>query len=226
MVGGPHYRPRMTETAQLARTRAAYDTVAVDYEALLRDALAASPDDRAVLGLFAERVRDAGGGPVGDLGCGPGRITAHLHDLGLDVFGLDLSPGMVEVARRTHPHLRFEVGSLRGLPVADDALAGAAAWYSVIHTPPDHLPVVLGELVRVVRPGGWLVLAFQEGDGERRRIQGYGHDVDLEAWRHSPAYVESRLAAAGAHVRVRIVREPEGVEKTRQAYLLATVAST
>ncbi len=216
----------MTDTALLARTRTAYDTVAVDYETLLRDALGASPDDRAVLGLFAERVREAGGGAVGDLGCGPGRVTAHLHDLGLDVFGLDLSPGMVEVARRTHPHLRFQVGSLLDLPVADDALTGALAWYSVIHTPPDRLPDVLGELVRVVRPGGWLVLAFQEGDGERRHIQGYGHDVDLEAWRHSPSYVESLLAAAGAQVRVRVVREPEGVERTRQAYLLATVATT
>ena len=203
----------MTDAALLARTRTAYDTVAVAYEALLRDALAASPDDRAVLALFAERVRLSGGGPVGDLGCGPGRITSHLHALGLDVFGVDLSPAMV--------------GSLLALPVRDDALAGAVAWYSVIHTPPERLPAVVGELVRVVRPGGWLVLAFQEGDGEPRHVaQGYGHDVDLDAWRHSPSYVESLLGAAGAPVQVRVVREPQGVEKTRQAYLVATVATT
>ena len=216
----------MTDAALLARTRTAYDTVAVTYEALLRDALAASPDDRAVLALFAERVRLSGGGSVGDLGCGPGRITSHLHDLGLDVFGVDLSPAMVAVARRAHPRLPFEVGSLLALPVADDALAGAVAWYSVIHTPPERLPDVVGELVRAVRPGGWLVLAFQAGDGECRKIAGYGHDVDLEAWRHSPSYVEALLAEAGAPVQVRVVREPEGVETTRQAYLLATVATT
>ena len=216
----------MTDAALLARTRTAYDTVAVTYEALLRDALAASPDDRAVLALFAERVRLSGGGSVGDLGCGPGRITSHLHDLGLDVFGVDLSPAMVAVARRAHPRLPFEVGSLLALPVHNDALAGAVAWYSVIHTPPERLPDVVGELVRVVRPGGWLVLAFQAGDGEWRKIAGYGHDVDLEAWRHSPSYVESLLAEAGAPVQVRVVREPEGVETTRQAYLLATVALT
>ena len=216
----------MTDAALLARTRTAYDTVAVTYEALLRDALAASPDDRAVLALFAERVRLSGGGSVGDLGCGPGRITSHLHGLGLDVFGVDLSPAMVAVARRAHPRLPFEVGSLLALPVGNDALAGAVAWYSVIHTPPERLPDVVEELVRAVRPGGWLVLAFQAGDGEWRKIAGYGHDVDLEAWRHSPSYVESLLAEAGAPVQVRVVREPEGVETTRQAYLLATVAST
>ena len=216
----------MTDAALLARTRTAYDTVAVTYEALLRYALAANPDDRAVLALFAERVRLSGGGSVGDLGCGPGRITSHLHGLGLDVFGVDLSPAMVAVARRAHPRLPFEVGSLLALPVRNDALAGAVAWYSVIHTPPERLPDVVGELVRVVRPGGWLVLAFQEGDGERRKFAGYGHDVDLEAWRHSPWYVESLLAEAGAPVQVRVVREPQGVETTRQAYLLAMVALT
>ena len=42
-----------------------------------------------------------------DVGCGPGRITAHLRQLGVDAFGIDLSPGMVEAARREHPGLRF-----------------------------------------------------------------------------------------------------------------------
>ncbi|MFE9404030.1 class I SAM-dependent methyltransferase [Streptomyces sp. NPDC006530] len=49
------------------------------------------------------------------MGCGTGRITAHLRELGLDVFGIDLSPGMVEVARRDHPGLRFDVGSMTDL---------------------------------------------------------------------------------------------------------------
>jgi hypothetical protein len=62
-------------------TRAAYDTVAVDYAELLRDELAAKPVDRALLALFAELVR--GGGPVADLGCGPG------HDISLDAYRLD-----------------------------------------------------------------------------------------------------------------------------------------
>jgi 2-polyprenyl-3-methyl-5-hydroxy-6-metoxy-1,4-benzoquinol methylase len=47
-----------------------------------------------------------------DVGCGTGRITAHLRQLGVDVFGIDLSPGMIEVARRDHPGLRFDLGSM------------------------------------------------------------------------------------------------------------------
>jgi len=65
------------------------------------------PRDRAVLSTFAERVSRDRLGPFADVGCGPGRITGHLHHLGLDVFGVDLSPGMLAVARQALPGPRF-----------------------------------------------------------------------------------------------------------------------
>ena len=77
----------------LADTRTSYDTVADSYADLLRDALAGGPYLRAALALFADLVHAAGGGPVADVGCGPGHVTAHLHKLGVDAFGIDLSPG-------------------------------------------------------------------------------------------------------------------------------------
>ena len=205
----------------LAAVRESYDTVAADYADLLRDALAAAPHDRAVLGLFAELVLAAGGGPVADVGCGPGRITAHLAHLGLDAFGIDLSPGMVEVARRDHPGLRFDVGSVTGLDLPDGTLAGALAWYSLIHTPTAGLPAVLAELARVLRPGGQLLVAFQAGDEPVHLHHAYGHDVRLVNHRRPPELVEELLAAAGLAVHTRLLREPEGREKSPQAYLLA-----
>ncbi len=53
-----------------------------------------------------------------------GYVTAHLHELGIDAFGIDLSPGMIDVARRDHPGLRFEVGPvpLSAVPAARPAL--------------------------------------------------------------------------------------------------------
>lgn len=207
----------------LAETRTAYDTVAASYAELLDGALTGSPVDRALLGLFAEQVSAGGGGPVADLGCGPGRITAHLADLGLDAVGIDLSPGMVEVARRSHPALRFSVGSLQALDLPDGGLAGALAWYSVIHTPPEGQPAVFTELARVLRPGAPLLLAFQAGDDEPvHHQQGYGHAISLHAWRLAPDRVERQLADADLGVRTRVLREPEtAYEKSRQAYLLA-----
>lgn len=58
------------------------------------------------------------------MGCGPGRITAYLRELGADAFGIDLSPAMIEIARRDHPSLRFEVGSMTNLDLADASMAG------------------------------------------------------------------------------------------------------
>jgi SAM-dependent methyltransferase len=109
------------------------------------------------LALFAELVRAAGGAPVADVGCGPGHVTAHLHDLGLDAFGIDQSPVMIDVAWRDHPGLRFEVGSMTDLPLA---IAGLIAFWSLVHVPGHALPGVLGQFRRVLRPGGVLLLGF------------------------------------------------------------------
>src|SRR4030081_2512090 len=115
---------------------------------------------RAVLLLFADMVRIAGGGSVADVGCGPGHVTAHLHELGIDAFGIDLSPVMIDVARRDHPGLRFEVGSMTDLDLADASVVGLLAWWSLIHVPNDAVPTVFGHFRRALRPGVPLLLGF------------------------------------------------------------------
>jgi len=212
----------MTETTPLHTTRASYDAVAVDYHRLLRDSLVDLPFDRAMLGVFAERVLAEGGGPVGDLGCGTGRVSAHLESLGLDVFGIDLSPEMIAVARKSYPGLRFDVGSMVGLDLKDDSLTGAVAWYSTVHTPPEELPQIFGEFHRVLAPGGQLLLAFKVGDECVHLEHAYGHDLSLDVYRFPPERISELLREAGFVESARLVREADGArEGTLQAYLLA-----
>nr|WP_240943201.1 class I SAM-dependent methyltransferase [Planosporangium thailandense] len=90
-----------------------------------------------MLVAFAELVRATGAGPVADLGCGPGYVTAYLCSLGLTAFGVDLSPEMIALARQAYPALRFDVGSMTALELEDGALGGVLARYSIIHTPPE-----------------------------------------------------------------------------------------
>lgn len=207
---------------QLDGVREAYDAVAESYADLLRTELDGKPLDRALLATFAELVAGRGPGLVGDLGCGPGRITAHLSALGVDVFGVDLSPAMIATARQTYPDLRFDEGRLDALDIEDESLAGIVAWYSIIHTPPEDLDRVFAEFARVLTPGAPLVFAFQVGDASPHHItSAYGHDLDLIAYRLSPDFVTERLAEAGIVVDSTTVREPTPPEKTRQAYLLA-----
>ena len=205
----------------LDTTRLSYDTVAADYAELLQAELAGKPLDRALLATFVELVQATNAGPVADLGCGPGRVTAYLHELGLTTFGVDLSPRMVEVARRSYPHLRFDEGMMSDLDLSEGVLGGIVAWYSIIHTPTERLPAVFAEFHRVLAPGGQLLLAFQAGDELLYLSEAFGHPVSLEVHHRSPELVAEMLAQAGFVVSARVVREPDGWEKTPQAYLIA-----
>ncbi|MFF8917705.1 class I SAM-dependent methyltransferase [Streptomyces sp. NPDC015032] len=213
-----------TEATYLHATRTAYDTVAVDYEKLTHDELDTKPLDRAMIAAFSELVRTPGSGPVADLGCGPGRITAHLRSLGVDAFGIDLSPEMIAVARRTHQSLRFEEGSMTGLDLKDDSLGGIIAWYSTVHTPPELLPTVFAECHRVLAPGGHMLLAFKAGDRLRHLDRAYGHELSLDVYWMSPDRVAGLMSGAGLVMTARMIREPDEHEKPRQgrqAFFLA-----
>ncbi|MCO8270212.1 class I SAM-dependent methyltransferase [Actinoplanes sp. TRM 88003] len=205
----------------LADTRTSYDTVAGNYADLVRNALSELPYLRAALSLFADGVIAAGDGPVADIGCGPGHITAHLHELGLDAFGVDLSPGMITVARRDHPHLRFQVGSMTDLSVPAASLAGLLAWQSLIHLPDEDVPTVLGDFHRSLRPGGLLQLLFHTGDGSRLKTEGYGgHPMKVHVHRRPPDRVATWLRHAGFEVEAQLLlNNPEG--EVSQAFLFA-----
>jgi len=204
----------------LADTRTSYDTVAVSYADQVRDAVAGHQYLRAALALFADSVRTAGGGPVADVGCGPGHVTAHLHELGVEAFGVDLSPGMIDVARRDHPGLRFEVGSMTDLDIPAASVAGLLAWQSLIHLPDDEVPTVFGHFHRALRPGRPLQLLFHVGNESQLRTQGYGgHPMKIHIHRRQPEQVATWLRDAGFEVEAQMLLNPD--EKAPQAVLFA-----
>jgi SAM-dependent methyltransferase len=125
------------------------------------------------------------------------------------------------VARRDHPGLGFEVGSLLDLDLPDGGLGGLVAWYSLVHTPRELLPVAFAEFFRVLRPGGHVLLAFKAGDQRRTLTSGYGHDdIDLDVYEFPPDLVIELLTEAGFTERMRLVRAAEEREKQPQAYVL------
>ena len=208
----------MRRVDPLDATRRSYDAVAETYAALFGDELAGKPLDRALLAAFAETVS----GPVADLGCGPGHVTAHLRGLGCAAFGVDLAPEMVAVARRTYPAVSFTVGDMTRLDITSGSLGGIVAFCSVIHLPPDLLPVALAEFARVLAPGGQVLLAFQTGAGEvRHQADWHGHAVALDHYRRTPADVAAQLATAGLHVHATLTRDPLPTESAQRCYLLA-----
>nr|BAI70387.1 methyltransferase [Streptomyces lavendulae subsp. lavendulae] len=199
-------------------TRDAYDGVVELYASLFADRrLETQPFARNMIRTFAELVRATGNTRVADVGCGPGHLTAMLHDLGLDAFGLDLSPGMVAHARRAHPELRFDEARMEELPVEDGALGGVLAHYSAIHTPPQELPALLAEQARVLAPGGLLLVSFFGTDGPDPVR--FDHKV-TPAYSWPPDRFADLLTTAGFTPFARLLHDPASERGFLDAHLL------
>lgn len=208
------------------KARESYDRVARDYAAHIAGELAHKPFDREMLERFAERARLVPGGehlPVLDLGCGPGHVTRYLHDTGMPVIGVDISPGMLEEARRLHPGTEFREGDMRSLSRPDASVAAIAAPYSILHIPREEVVGVLREFRRVLAPSGWLYLAFHIGDEVRHLDDWWDQPVDLDFTFFQPGEMEGYLRAADFTVIETLERDPypEVEVQTRRAYIFA-----
>ena len=209
--------------AKTEELRAAHDVLAELYASRLADALDRMPIERAVLGLFSELIRAAGlGTSVVDAGCGTGRLEPYLTAQGLSPAGVDLSAGMIRVARRDHPGFGFGVADVRALPFRDASLAGVLCWYSLMYLAPPDRPGAFSELARVVKPGGYLVTAFKAGDSRLRRGgHSTGLGVEFDVYWLSTDEMERRATDAGFATVFWAGRPPEGQEGSPQGYLLA-----
>jgi SAM-dependent methyltransferase len=184
------------QPADLDAVRASYDRVAPTYVELGMGDLSGEPWLRAALDAFAETVR--GLGPVLDVGCGPGTVTAHLTQSGLDVRGVDLSPQMVEHARRRYPGLPFDVASATALDLAPASLGGVLGWWSLFNLPRTVLPQVLASFAEALVPGGQAMIGTHVGDGDVVRSEAYGGVPvrwTTHLWR--PEQLADLLAGAG-----------------------------
>jgi hypothetical protein len=208
--------------ARDAKVIAAYDALATTYADHLIDELDAKAFDRWLL----ERLVDlADGGPVADAGCGPGQVAFHLAAAGADVTGFDLSPGMVDEARRRFPELTFEVADLTALPAPAGASgwSAIAAWYSLVHLAGSELRPAVALLAAALAPGGWLAIAVHVGDEVRHQSELWGQPVDVDFVFHDPAAVLDACTTAGL-TEVEWYRRgplPDGEAETERLYVLA-----
>jgi SAM-dependent methyltransferase len=165
-----------------------YDRVADKYEARFVDELDGKPRDRELLLAFAGAVED----PVADLGCGPGQIGAFVRSRGRRVLGVDLSPRMAQLASRRLTGAA--AGDLRALPLSDGSAGGLLAFYCLIHLPRADVHRAFAEFRRVLRPGGRVLLAAQEGTDDIEREEYLDEPVPMIA-----RFFELEDLKAGAH---------------------------
>jgi ubiquinone/menaquinone biosynthesis C-methylase UbiE len=205
----------------IANVQSSYDRVADEYAQRIYDELRHKPLDRELLDRLADQVR--GRGRVCDLGCGPGHIARYLHERGVPVVGVDLSPEMIARARQLNPEITFIEGNMLALEVPDRAWAGIAAFYSIIHIPRANVVQALREMKRVLQPGGVLLIAFHIGDQTVHLDEWWGKQVSVDFFFFQTREMLAFLQTASFATLEVIERDPyPGVEhQSRRAYIFA-----
>lgn len=200
--------------------RQSYDAVAQEYARRIFDELQHKPFDRAQLDRFAVAV---GEDPACDLGCGPGQIARYLHDRGVNICGIDHSAEMITEARRLSPAIEFRQGDMLALDAPDEAWAGIAAFYSIIHIAREDLEQVFCELNRVLRPDGLLLVAFHLGEEAIHLDNWWEKPVNVDFFLFSAEEVTRAMETAGFEIEEVLEREPyQNVEhQSRRAYIFA-----
>ena len=136
-----------------------------------------------------------------DAACGPGVVSRALAPLVREVHGVDLTPAMVELARREAAaaglgNATFAVGDATAIAVPDAGFDGALARFAIHHMPlPGRL---FAELARVVRPGGAVVLADHLTDDDAYAAAWATEIERLRDPTHWTALPVGRLRALGA----------------------------
>jgi len=199
-----------------------YDKVAAEYAVEFSDELNHKPFDRKLLNWLIEKVGALG--PICDMGCGPGQIAKYLSDHGAEVRGVDLSPEMVRQAQLLHPEIAFEQGDMLALDkIADDALGGIAAFYSLIHVPRNFVVKALTEFKRVLRPGGCILMTHHIGSNSVHRNEWFGKEVALDFLFFETEEMKDYITRAGLILEEVIERDPyrDFEYPSRRAYTFA-----
>jgi SAM-dependent methyltransferase len=144
----------------LAETIETYDRVADEYRE--------RHEDRAPIADQVDRFCEGiDGSVVLDVGCGPGWESATFAERGFEVLGVDLTPGLLDIAIEEAADADFARMDMRTLGVVDGAADGIWACASFLHLPRSDATDALAEFRRVLRDGGVLWLSVKRGTGTR-----------------------------------------------------------
>jgi ubiquinone/menaquinone biosynthesis C-methylase UbiE len=200
-----------------------YSKTARKYAEKFSDELSLKHFDRIYLNAFADRNKSTG--KILDIGCGTGHITKFLFDGGCyNVTGIDLSPGMIEVARNLYPDLCFETGDMLSLPYQDQSIHGAIAMYSIIHFDYEAIEKAFKEVNRILFSKSDFLISFHIGDTILHRDEFLNEEVNIDFHLLNVSKIRDLLTSAGFRM-IEIIERypyPEIEYQSKRAYILAS----
>lgn len=167
-----------------------------------------------------------------DVGCGEGRFCRMLKDAGVASVGIDPTSALIEEARRRDPAGDYREGRAEALDFPDASFDLVVSYLTLIDI--EHAEAAIGEMARVLKPGGALLIAHINGfttagepEGWRRGLFGqdrctFDHYLDIRAteiawkgirilnWHRPISFYFKALHAAGLTLRLFDEPEPSG----------------
>ncbi len=134
-----------------------------------------------------------------DAGCGPGRDVKLLYELGVrEVYGIDLSEKMLEIAKKYEPRGIYPLMDIRNLRFNDGFFDGIICVGVLVHLNKEDFMVSLKELYRVLKANGVLLLSVKIGKEEVVLDKKYGYPRTF--FIYSEDFVKSSLNKVGFKV--------------------------
>lgn len=183
-----------------------YDDIAKEYV----NEFFEDTSDNKYIDIFLNSLN---GKKILDVGCGNGKDCKYILEKGFNINGIDLSIGMLNIAKEKVPNCNFEIMDITEITYPDDSYDGIISNCSLFHIPVEELPKTLKSFKRVLKPDGKLLLILQEGNGEKmveepyrpgiyiyikyfskneiqKLLQEYGFEIDYLLKKESPNKLE------------------------------------
>lgn len=149
-----------------------YDDIAEEYA----QEFFGDTSDEKYIDIFLQSLE---GKKVLDVGCGNGRDCKYIAEKGFEINGIDLSVGMLKIAKERIPEGNFEVMDMTNMTYPENSYDGIVSNCSLFHVPIEELPRTLANFKKILKPNGKLFLTLQEGNGESMIEEPYRPGVHI-----------------------------------------------
>lgn len=137
-----------------------------DYNDIAREYAEEFYDDTSDDKYIDKFLQSLNGKRILDAGCGVGEDCKYVEQKGFEAIGIDLSEGMLKIAREKYPNGKFKTMDMTNITYPDNSFDGIISNCSLFHIPSELLPQTLESFKRVLKPNGKLLLILQEGNEE------------------------------------------------------------
>jgi ubiquinone/menaquinone biosynthesis C-methylase UbiE len=162
-----------------------------------------------------------------DIGCGPGNYTKHMMERRFIAEGIDLSRGMIKIAKKLVPNGKFKIMDMRKLKYSEKSFDGLCVAYSLYHIASNQTFSTLKEFFRVLKPDGLIILMLQKGKGEGIIPEPFNPKEKMFFKYYEKGEIKNLLRKSGFEVIYEAERTPRsGLElKQKKLFIIARKSS-